>query len=236
MWEHEENTEIVQSSEAFARVADPVRRAWLIAYAECGIHTEASRAVGRSSNLYQYWLKTDPEFKRAYEEVAIPLVGRSLQDEAVRRAKYGRKKYKFTSSGEPVRHPELCVCDHHIDAHYRRRNVVTGQPEWVCPGFDQHDPDAQTFYGIPYSERETSDTLLRYLLDGFMPEMHGRKLKIQKVVEQIDYSRLPNDLLDRIIQGENPLNVLAELASPQEAEVLSQIAGEEDQEDSTDDA
>ena len=215
--------EEMRNHPALQRVSDPLRKAWLVAFAETGLHNEATEAVGRSYGIHYYWKKSDPEFAYAYTHVAQPLVADGLQDVAVRRATRGIRSYKFTSSGEPVRHPEECTCGEHLEKHIRRRSPVTGDPEWVCPGFDPGDPDAQVFLGVPYVEHKASDYLLVALLKGLKKDTFGNQLKVTKTVESIDYSKLPDHMLDRIVQGENPLNILAELAVPEaEASVVDE--------------
>lgn len=60
--------------------------------------------------------------------------------------------------------------------------------------------------------REYSDALLIFLLKGAAPEKYRDRLDVRGVIDRIDFSRLTNTQLDRIVRGEHPMSVLAEAA------------------------
>ncbi len=58
-----------------------------------------------------------------------------------------------------------------------------------------------------------SDTLLIFLMKGLMPERYGDRVEVGGTLANLDVSRLPDDLVERIAAGEHPLAVLASATS-----------------------
>ncbi len=57
--------------------------------------------------------------------------------------------------------------------------------------------------------RKYSDVLLIFLLKGLRPEKYRERTELRGAFANLDVSQLPDDLVARLAQGENPLSVLA---------------------------
>ena len=57
--------------------------------------------------------------------------------------------------------------------------------------------------------RKYSDVLLMFLLKGIRPEKYGDRMEVRGAFANLDISKLPDALVHRLSQGENPLSVLA---------------------------
>jgi hypothetical protein len=63
--------------------------------------------------------------------------------------------------------------------------------------------------------REYSDLLLIFLLKGARPEKYKDRLELKGGLASIDYSRLSDEQLQRISNGEHPMAVLGSVPVPQ---------------------
>ncbi len=61
--------------------------------------------------------------------------------------------------------------------------------------------------------REYSDTLLIFLLKGAFPEKYADRQELKGQFAHIDFTKLPDEALSRIANGEHPASVLASLAA-----------------------
>ena len=65
-------------------ITHPKKKAFLLAYINCGTIKSAAKAAGIERTTHYYWL-ADPEYQQAFNTASL-MAGQSLQDEAVRRA------------------------------------------------------------------------------------------------------------------------------------------------------
>lgn len=80
------------------------RRAFLAALRQTGKVCDAAAAAGVDRTLVYRIRNRNLKFAKAWDDALEEAAG-MLEDEAVRRARDGVIKYKFTSKGEPVLHP-----------------------------------------------------------------------------------------------------------------------------------
>lgn len=73
----------------------------IAALAETGNVCSAAEAVGIHRRRHYDWCAADPEYRHA-AAVALDKAADVLEREAIRRAHEGVRRYKFTSSGQPV--------------------------------------------------------------------------------------------------------------------------------------
>ena len=116
----------------------------------------------------------------------------------------GSRSYKFTKDGTPLRHPELCECEHPRRLHAigkgeHGEEVRAACTECSCARFD----------AAYYFEHAYSDKLLELLLKSQMPEKYGDKLNLKGILGTLDMDRLPDELVARIAAGDDPVQVLA---------------------------
>jgi len=57
--------------------------------------------------------------------------------------------------------------------------------------------------------RRYSDTLLIFTLKGLLPDRYRERKDVRSVLDRLDISRLPDELVARLAAGENPITVLA---------------------------
>lgn len=190
----------------FQFVSHPIRRAWLAALVETrGNKLRASEAVGiaRETPYRDPW-QNDPEFQRGMRLVER-MVAATLEAEAIRRGRDGIKSYQFhKKTGEPLRHPDLCDCDHHRKVH-QLLDPEDAMARGACA-----ECTCTKFRGAPYAEHSYSDALLAQLLRVYDPERFGNRLEIAGAVTNIDINLLPDPLVSRIAQGEHVLSVLVQ--------------------------
>lgn len=67
------------------KIRHPKKSAFLAAYSECGTTKRAAEITGLQRWAHYQWLKTDPEYKKAFAE-AKRMACQSLEAEAIRRA------------------------------------------------------------------------------------------------------------------------------------------------------
>lgn len=192
---------------AFSDIMDVRKRTYLVAFASSGHKARSAEKAGVDPSLPYAWQEDDPQFAEAFE-IAERMAVDALNDEAMRRAVHGVTRYKFTRGGEPIRHPDQCVCGHHIDEH--TRVGVGAARTFLCPGEDRDDLDARQFFGKPYVEHEYSDGLLTTLLKAHDPRFKD-KLQLSGMMGNIALDQLPTEALSRIAGGEHPMAVLASL-------------------------
>jgi hypothetical protein len=85
------------------KLGHPKKRAWLAAYAKCGVVRQSCAAADVSHGAYYGWLKDDPQFAEAVRYAKEEFIER-LEMEADRRAVEGIPKLKF-HNGKPVIDP-----------------------------------------------------------------------------------------------------------------------------------
>ncbi len=68
--------------------------------------------------------------------------------------------------------------------------------------------------------RKYSDVLLIFLLKGLRPERYRERLDVRGVLAHLDVSQLPDDLVARLANGENPITVLAPILQAAELPAL----------------
>lgn len=218
----------------FADIEDLDKRVWLIAYARTGNKSRAARAAGLYSGVeYTKAWAEDEQFQEAFK-LAQKIAVDGLNDEARRRATEGVKKHKFDRGGAPIRHPEECLCGHHMSEHTSVAVYPDSEDhdlrkvrDHYCPGEDPEDPGARTFVGIPYVETEYSDGLLIRLLQAYDTRWKD-KLEVTRGLDDIPWERLPDEAIRRINSGEDPDVVLATLASQMKDRLLSEGVDEPD--------
>lgn len=199
----------------FAFVEHPTRRAWLRAYAVLGFKKRASQQLGISTGTpYSYPWAEDEQFQRGLE-IARRIQAELMEDHARERAVEGQRKYQFTKDGDPLRHPDLCDCGHHRKAHRDESGPERNHGE--CTGCE-----CGGFKPAPYYEHAYSDHLLKFMLEANLPGRYGKKVQFTGMTAKLDLNALPDEALGRVIEGEHPLAVMAELAQgrlgPGEAE------------------
>lgn len=188
------------------------QRCYLKALVETYNHkARAAEAVGisvwtprRWKSGYSYrkgdhrtYVPPDPDYLDALD-IAEELAAERLEDFAIQRAVEGRRSYKFhAKSGEPLRHPTMCLC-----GHSRTQHPTEG--ECGVPGCE-----CSQYVGEPYFEHDYSDKLITFLLRGVMPDRYAERVHVGAQLANIDLTRLPDQLVARIAAGENPLAVLA---------------------------
>jgi hypothetical protein len=84
----------------FTQIHHPKKRAFLLAFTQCGQITHSCRAAEMDHCMHYYWLKTDAAYVHAFAE-AQTIAGRLLEEEAIRRARDGVKRTIY-HQGEPV--------------------------------------------------------------------------------------------------------------------------------------
>ncbi|MEX2527040.1 MAG: hypothetical protein WEA09_05320 [Gemmatimonadota bacterium] len=191
----------------FSHIRNPRKRAFLTAFAATGNRRLASEAAGihPSTQYGPGWLR-DGEFQHALE-LARQTAAQLLEDEALRRALHGVRRYRFHArTGEPLLHPDECEC-----GHYRRLHIADASGRLRCSV--PRCVSCSGFVGVPYVEHEFSDVLLSLLLKAHSPARFGDRLDLRGTLAKIDVSKLPNEALRRIRDGEHPLQVLASLST-----------------------
>lgn len=83
-----------------ARALNRRQGAFLAAYEKGGRVDKAAEAAGIDRTSHYYWLRTDTDYKAAFEESEV-IVGQNLMDEAVRRAMEGWEE-PVTVAGQAV--------------------------------------------------------------------------------------------------------------------------------------
>lgn len=75
--------------------------------------------------------------------------------------------------------------------------------------------------------REYSDILLIFLLKGAKPEKYAERVQIRGALANIDVTKLPDEAVLRISQGEHPMAVLASMQAtpPDHREVTAEDLG-----------
>lgn len=144
-----------------------------------GSITQAAEASQVRRHAHYDWMaEEDGLYAFEFKDAQVRL-GELLEEEAVRRATVGRKRYKFTKTGDPIKHPELCVCGGVLRDH---TDVVRaedgGPPLRGCVATNCAD-----FVGQPYYELEASDTLLIVMMKAHMPERHRERVDMKGNVD-----------------------------------------------------
>ena len=212
----------------FEEIHDAKMRAFLVAYAECGVKHRAAEAAGISPSLiYTRRWRDHMPFQEAMVR-AYGMAAEQLEEAARARAVDGVRSYQFDRDGNPLRHPELCECGHGLDHHPRVEG--TGARRCEHPDCVEEDHACPAFLGVPYYEHSYSDTLLKFLLTGAKPDLHRtRTVEFRGLLAKIDMARLPDQLVDRIASGDNPLEVLATAAAEAETTPAALIGLDENE-------
>lgn len=189
----------------FAHIQHPRKKAFLSALAISGQVGKAARAVGMPvQTLYTRQWKDDVAFQEGME-LAFLMFRSRLEDEAVRRATEGEREYKFDRDGGSLRHPELCICDHHAAQHGKDAQTQVRRAGRCL----DVDCDCEAFQGAPYFIDKRSDTMLIFTMKGMLPEKYGDRMELRGALAGLEMSKLPNWAVARIAAGEHPLAVLA---------------------------
>lgn len=133
------------------------------AYATLGNGAATCDAIGIKYDRYRTWCKNPeryPEWDEIYKD-AQERFGQWLESHARQRATEGVRQYKFDKSGKPLKHPEQCVCEHHISYHDAEC--------LLCP--------CEEFEGRPYFEDARSDALLKFMLESNLEKYRRRMEK-----------------------------------------------------------
>lgn len=199
----------------FESIDNPKQRAFLVNFARLGSRRLAATASGICYGRWRAndW-RLDPDFQEAYR-LAQDIAAEQIEDEFHDRAMNGQRKYKFSKDGAPISHPDVCECGHDRSDHVRGPNGSYGPciaPESSCDAFTPR----------PYYELDKSDYLLSRLAQANLPGKFGQKQRIQisGILGNLDYSKLPDDIITRLASGENPISVLGELLGISEVEAL----------------
>jgi hypothetical protein len=83
---------------AFPKITHPKKRAFLTAYAACGLLTQAAHIAGCERRSHYHW-KNDPDYAEAFA-LARDMVADLHEDEASRRA-LGWDETRYTDDGTP---------------------------------------------------------------------------------------------------------------------------------------
>jgi hypothetical protein len=87
----------------YETISHPHKRAFLAAFAELGNVKRAATVAGISREAHYDWRRNDAEYAAAFED-ATARAGDALEDEAMRRARFGVAEY-VVSKGEIVMLP-----------------------------------------------------------------------------------------------------------------------------------
>ena len=197
---------------AFHYIDHPKKRAFLTAYALLGNKRRAAQAADvERTIIYSPQWRNDEEFQEALEDARI-MAADVLEDEAHRRAMEGTRSYKFDKDGIPLRHPDECECGHQRTRHVPRPRGA-GQTGSLTNSCTTEDCGCEGFTGTPYYEHAYSDTLLIFLTKGALPERYREIREVRGMLAKLDLNLLPNNLIQRIAQGEPIESVLAAGAS-----------------------
>lgn len=201
------------------------QRAFLAAVIEtAGNKKRASAAAGIDPSTYWRWQNEglNAAVFNAALEVAEALAADALEDEARRRAVEGVRRYRF-NQGTPLRHPELCECGHELREHDRPRAPTDEEREAKEALIESGETLDMTvrkclacscpdFIGAPYFEHEYSDKLLAQMLAAKKPDEYAKRVKVDGVLRNLNWDALPDHIVDRIAEGEDPRAVLAAAA------------------------
>jgi hypothetical protein len=164
----------------------PWRQAFLAVLSRIGTVTAAALAAGIERKTAYRCRERSPDFARAWNS-SLETFADHLEEVALERALRGVPKFKF-HKGKPLPHPLLCQCGHHKVDH----NQGPCQQEG-CP--------CTLFTNAPYSEQETSDVLLIFLLKGHRPEKYRDHLGMsQEEVDELIEVRLKELVEARLAQ------------------------------------
>lgn len=198
----------------FGELRDGKMRAFCVAYAAHGSKTRAAKEAGISASLiYTRRWREDDEFQAAMAR-AYMMSADELETEARRRAVDGVRQYKYDRDGNPLRHPTMCECGHSIDHHPRPGPPPSDGSVLHRPCRHPDCDDCYTFEGEAYYEHSFSDTLLKFLLTGAVPDRYSKRtVEFRGLLAKLDLTKLPDAIVDRIASGDNPLEVLAAAAA-----------------------
>jgi hypothetical protein len=143
----------------FANITHPKKRAFLAAYAACGLVTNAAKAAGISRELHYDWLAADARYAETFRGKATDLAGDSLEEEGRRRAHRGVRELVLWQ-GTVVTVPVF--------------ERVTGLPVMV----DQVNPETGEVRRVqkhkPLWKRKYSDSLMQTFLKAKRPEFRDK--------------------------------------------------------------
>src|SRR5215831_2548107 len=86
------------SQSVFSEIKHPKKRAFLVAYAQCGMLTKAAEIAGCDRNLHYHW-KADRVYAEAFA-LAQTMAADLHEEEATRRA-FGWDETRYTNDGTP---------------------------------------------------------------------------------------------------------------------------------------
>lgn len=190
---------------AFAHIGNPLKRAFLRAYAEVGQKRKAAQMAGiHKDTPYSDGWRDDRDFQEALE-LARQMTGDMLEEEMIRRGVEGVPRVRFhNKSGEPLRDPLTCECGRPRDEHVR-----TPEGDW---GPHPSVEDCLGFTPGVYVEHEYSDRLLEQLARSHLPERYAQRHQVafgNGTLAGIPYEQLPDRLIHRVTQEKwHPLAAL----------------------------
>ena len=201
----------------FGEVDHHLKRAFLVAYSQCGVKSRAARHINIApETVYSPSWRNDHIFQAALERAEV-MAADILEAEAHRRAVEGVRQYKF-HHGEPVAHPELCQCGHGLRFHRQDSDPHIKKRPCTHPDCG----DCLDFEGAPYYEHSYSDSLLKFMLTGALPQKYGTKrVEWRGMLANLNLDSWPDHLVDRVANGDNPLEVLATAAQEAAARGIS---------------
>lgn len=82
----------------FSEIKHPKKRAFLVAYSQCGMMTKAAEIAECDRNMHYHW-KADPDYLAAWQR-AREMAADLHEDEASRRA-FGWDEERYTADGTP---------------------------------------------------------------------------------------------------------------------------------------
>ncbi len=77
--------------------------------------------------------------------------------------------------------------------------------------------------------RRYSDVLLMFLLKGLRPEQYRERYEVKGSLANLDLRRLPDELIERLAAGENPISVLAPILQDPNVKLPALGSGKETQ-------
>lgn len=142
---------------AFDHLENPQQRAFLAAYSEVGTVKRAAKIAGIARETHYEWKRSSKEYARAFLKEARHRAGGALEDEAVRRARYGERDYVLYQGvvveyqGKPLTkrrysdHLLLALLKSHLPKQYADRKEIRKEIEHKGTVKHQHGLDYTSF-------------------------------------------------------------------------------------------
>jgi hypothetical protein len=84
---------------------EKLQQKFLEVFPQLWTKTSTAKATGRDASTIDEWLREDPEFRRRFEEEAIPAVGDAPESDAIQNILHGIPRPAGFYQGQPVRAP-----------------------------------------------------------------------------------------------------------------------------------